>query len=243
MHNHSEELSLSSPPVYCPDVTPPKRPALLEASAGTRTLTLRWLENIEEDLDYYLLYRANSAEAARDPQLMVLHKQIARNPTATPRTGEVAPSRVTDATGNLVARRLQLDDVVPANEVFYYRLAAVDKNGNASEPSAVVAGRAYQHRPAPPVWNLPERSPATNPTHVTLSWTHPDDQRLACLVERRATGGAMWVSVSGWLPHGEYAYEDTPPDLTLEWQYRLRVRDVLGQTASQSPTVTLPALP
>jgi len=235
-------LSQSTPPVYCPDVTPPKRPILLEAGGGPKTITLRWLENMEEDLDYYLLYRTDSEEAARELRKMVLHKQIAVSPTATPRTGEVSPSQVTDANGNPVARRLQLDDLVSANEVFYYRLAAVDKSENVSEPSAVVTGRAYQARPAPPVWNIPQRIPTTNSTYVSLSWTHPEDQQLACLVARRAAGGAMWVSISGWLPPGKYIYEDIPPDITLEWHYRVRVRDGLGQTASQSPTVTLPAL-
>jgi hypothetical protein len=233
---NTSSLSRPSPPVCCPDITPPGRPALIEGAGGAKMIILRWIENVEADLDGYRLYRADTAEAAKDIRLMTLHKNIARSPTATLRSGEVAPVAVSG-----VARRLQLDDSVSPNVTYHYRLVAVDTSGNLSEPSPVVTGRAYQPPPAPPVWNPPERKPSLNPTVVSLSWTHLTDQQLACLVERRAPGGPLWTSVSGWLPRGVYIFEDTPPNLAAAREYRLRVRDHLGQVAAAMPVVTLPA--
>lgn len=226
VHNRSKELSLSSPPVYCPDVVPPKKPTLLEAAGGNKVITLRWMESVEEDLYHYLLYRTDILEATRDIRLIPLHKQIAKNPEATLRPNEVAPTQVVDSKGNVIARRLQLDDTVSPNVTYHYRLVAMDTNGNRSEPSAVVSGRAYQLSPEPP--NL--AVPIWDPTHrkVKLSWTS-NDPDLESMVERKEENGPVWFTISGWLDRGIYTYEDEPPDWTQNYEYRIKVRDVLSQ--------------
>lgn len=229
------DFSNSSPPVCCPDVVPPNRPLMLEAIGGDRVITLRWIENSDEDLDYYLLYRANAHEASLDTRTMTLHKRIAKNSTAALRTGEISPHAVTGK-----PRLLELNDTVSPNINYYYRLVAVDTNRNVSQPSSLISGLAYQLPPSPPVWDTPQRTPITSPTSVLLSWTHSTDQHLSCLVERRLLGTHRWASASGWLMPGVYIYRDTPPDIMSPWEYRLRVRDDLGQMAMVMPTVILP---
>ena len=230
VHNRSKDLSMSSPPVYCQDVMPPSRAILLQASGGDKVIRLRWLENAEEDLDRYVLYRADSFEKARDVRLMTQHEQIAITPTTTLRQGEVAPSFVTDEGGNRIARRLQYDDRgVSANLIFYYRLAAVDKAGNSSEPSDIVAGRAYQLLPDPPTLNFPVWD--AEHKKITLTWTSADPD-LESMVERRVEDSSLWISTPLWLPRGLYTYQDEPPDSTRRYEYRIKVRDTLGQINS-----------
>jgi len=223
---NKSEPSPASPPVCCPDVTPPKRPVLLEAGGGNKVITLQWMENMELDLDHYLLYLSDKLEAAKDLRTMTLHKRIAKSPTATPPTGGVAPDEVTDADGNVMAGRLQLEDIAAPNVTYHYRLVAVDMSGNRSEPSAVVSGRAYQPPPEPPNLAVPIWDTAHQ--KVTLTWTHTD-QKLESLVERRSQGGLMWISVTGWLTQGVYTHTDEPPDPSRRYEYRIRVRDELGQ--------------
>jgi hypothetical protein len=228
-------LSYPSPPICCPDIVPPKRPVLLEAANDEKVITLTWVRNTEADLDHYLLYKTDSLEAAQDRRNMELHKLIAKSPSVILRSGEVAPETVAGR-----ANLLQIADTVNPSMIYYYRLVAVDTSENLSESSVVVSGRAYQLLPSPPIWNQPERKPTSNPIFVLLSWTHPTDQYLACLVERHMPGIPRWISVSGWLPHGVYTFQDTPPDITTAWEYRLRVRDQLGQMANTMPTTLLP---
>jgi hypothetical protein len=85
---------------------------------------------------------------------------------------------------------------------------------------------------------------------VELSWSYPmgddgysEDPRWATLVERRQSGGTLWRATSPWLPRGTYTFEDIPPDLMMGWEYRLRVRDHLGQVAASLPSITLPVMP
>jgi hypothetical protein len=70
-------------------------------------------------------------------------------------------------------------------------------------------------------------------------WTHASDQRLACLVERRPGGGGYWVVVSPWLPRSVYNFLDAPPDVNAAWDYRLRIRDQVGQVASDLPVISI----
>jgi hypothetical protein len=114
-------------------------------------------------------------------------------------------------------------------------IVATDTSGNRSEPSRMLRGRALVPPPEPPVWLPPARGPAA----VSLRWIHPGDQRLSCLVERRADGETRWVALSEWLPRGVYAYDDVPPDLDAAWVYRIRVRDHDNRHAAVIPEVFL----
>jgi hypothetical protein len=152
-------------------------------------------------------------------------------PSSTPATGEVKPTQPSGT------RFLEYEDPALGGE-WLYRLVAEDTAGNRSRPSEVMRARSLVAPPVGPTWKPPVRGT----TAVTLEWTHPLP-RLACNVERRPDSGGLWLSASGWLPRGQYTYEDTPPDLAAGWEYRLRVRDHEGQVASSMPTTTLTPLP
>jgi hypothetical protein len=211
-----------TPPVCCPDVVPPAVPLAHMALADDNAVKLRWLASPDRDLDHYDIYAAREAAA------------VAELATMTPVESWSPASRA----GGVVLERSVARD--PGEWCFW--IVAVDDSGNRSSPSAMLKGRALRPPPQPPVWVSAERTPAGAPDRVTLTWTHPSDQRLTCLVERRATGGP-WSAVSTWLPRGEYTFGDAPPDLAATWEYRIRVRDHQGQTASSMPTRTLPSAP
>jgi len=222
-------LSGSSLPVYVPVKLPPARPVLLEAAGAAQSITLRWVENPETDLDGYHLYRAASAVDAEDIRTMTLHQRIARSPTATLRSGEVAPSVVLNANGQAVTGRLEIADgpQLPAKTNYFYRLVALNTSGVPSAPSAVLSGQAYKLPPARP--NL--STPTWDTAHVTVSlvWTSSDAD-LECRVERRVYGRQMWQPLGDWLARGLYTYRDQPADTTVRYEYRIRVRDPYGQT-------------
>lgn len=210
-HNRGP-LSRSSPPVWLPNVVPPRTPVLTKALGGDREITLRWTSNREPDLAEYRVYRAKSEEAARDTRLMTLVHT------------EAVPA------GDPMARPAEVtwtDSPVPGRVTFSYRLVAVDEAGNVSNPSQVLAARAFdESRPAPPIWNAPVPGAGNA---MTLSWTSPIAD-LRCLVQRHIAGAATWENASTWLPRGVYTYDDQDRLPGLQYVYRLRVMDTAGRT-------------
>ncbi|MDP9442764.1 MAG: hypothetical protein M3P34_11450, partial [Actinomycetota bacterium] len=132
--------------------------------------------------------------------------------------------------------RFEVAVVTPPGEWCFW-VVAEDGDGNRSQPSAMLRGISLRGAPAPPVWQSANRAGG----NVELVWSHGEDQRLASLVERRPSGGPIWSAISPWLPRGQYQYTDTPPDVAAAWDYRLRVRDHLGQVAAERPVTQLPA--
>lgn len=229
VHNRSKELSLSSPPVYCPDVVPPRTPVITKVFAGPpdpaipgdtgdRRITLKWASNREPDLKEYRIYRADSKEGARDLRMMTLvHTEPVMLGDSAARPEEVGWT----------------DKPVPGLVTFYYRLVAVDKgdppiySSNVSEPSFVAAARAFDDlRPKPPVWNPP--MPGINVDEIVLSWSSRFAD-LACLIERRAIGEMNWTALSGWLSRGSYMFKDNVRATGITYQYRLRIIDKGGR--------------
>jgi hypothetical protein len=228
------DLSPPTPPICCPDVVPPPAPVALLALAADRAVRLRWSRSPSPDVARYLVYRGDEA-AGDDVRAMTLIATLAPTATATPQAGEVQPTAVPDQPLSLEYK----DEFKnPRNEAWRYRIVAEDASGNRSTPSAVLTGRPLRPPPSPPTWDPPVRGATT----ARLAWQHLTDERLSCLVERRPSGGGLWFSVSGWLPRGVYRYDDTPPDLSAAWDYRLRVRDHLGQVAESMPITTLAAV-
>ncbi|HEX2079265.1 MAG TPA: hypothetical protein VHG08_16180 [Longimicrobium sp.] len=205
-------LGPSTPPVYLPNVAPPRAPVITKVLGGDRRITLRWASNREPDLAEYRVYRTDREEAARDIRLM---ERVHTEP--------VSP-------GDPATRPAELawdDAPVPGLTSLYYRLVAMDDAGNVSAPSPVFAGRAFDDsRPPPPTWEPPVAG--TLPGEITLSWTSaiPD---LRCLVQRRRAGAATWEVVSSWLPRGTYVYTDQGRSPSLQYEYRLRVMDPEGK--------------
>ncbi len=217
-HNRGS-LSASGPPVWLPNVVPPRAPSVLRAQAGDRRVTVAWASNREADLAEYRVYRCEGTDDARDLRLMTLVHTL------------------TVAAGDPAARPAELtwlDQPVPALTNFAYRVVAVDSAGNVSEASSTLVGRAYDESlPAPPTptasWG------AAAPFPARLTWTAADES----LLERREATGLFWVQASGWLPAGAQTIDDAVAD-TAAWTYRVRSRKPTGAVAA-GPTVTLSA--
>lgn len=214
------DLGLATPPVICPDVVPPRAPAITKVFAGDpdpsapgdRKITLRWASNREPDLREYRVYRADNEGAARDLRLMTLMYTNVR-PFGDPAT---RPAEIT-----------WTDTAVQGLVTYYYRLVAVDSVGNKSEPSRVVAGRAFDDaRPASPVWNTP--LPGASLNEIVLSWTLTITD-ISCLVQRRLAGVDPWINISGWLARGAYTFTDTSRTPAVSYDYRLLVIDNHGR--------------
>ena len=158
---------------------------------------------------------------------MLEQARLSSNPTSTPAAGAVAPT----ASGSAMAWS---DTAATPGREWFYRLVAEDIWGNRSEPSALLSARSLFPVPAAPTWLQPTRGASL----ISLSWTHPDP-RMASRVERRPAGG-MWQEItSGWLPRGQYEFDDTPADLAAAWDYRLTVRDHANNNAPVTPVVTI----
>jgi hypothetical protein len=189
------------------------------ALAADRAVNVSWLPVPVGDVDHYLLYRGRDDAEIADPRDLT--------PVAT----------VAGAT--VIGSPVQVS--VPCDPgAWCFRVIAVDTNGNWSRPSGIVAGHALLPPPPTPVWLDAVRDGDA----VHLTWKPGDspatDPRLACLVERRRATGGFWSSVSGWLPRAVYTFDDEPPQPDAAWEYRLRVRDALGQVALDLPAVTVP---
>jgi hypothetical protein len=211
--------SAPTPPVCSPDVVPPPAPVGRLALAADLAVTVSWLPVPAADLDHYLLYRGRDDTEVADPR-------------------ELVPLLTLPAAG-LPAGPVQVS--VPCDPgAWRFRVVAVDSSGNRSRPSQILAGHALLPPPAAPEWTGATRDADT----VQLTWRPAGnpaaDPRLACLVERRPAGTGVWGAVSGWLPRATYAFTDAPPDPDAGWDYRLRVRDALGQVAATLPTTTVP---
>jgi hypothetical protein len=230
-------MSKPTPPICCPHVVPPAPPAVQRALADDGKVRLQWLRSPESDVARYLIYRAAEQADAADVRRMQEIARVAPNHASVVGPNEVLPVSVPGQPSWLE----HVDAATPGEWI--YRVVAEDTSGNRSEASDQLRGASLRPAPKPPVWNQPERRPAGNPKYLYLSWTHPDDQRLATLVERRAQGTDYWVATGEWLPRGAYETEDLQADPAQGWEYRLRVRDHAGQTADLLPVLSVPAGP
>lgn len=220
-HNRSE-LSLSSSPVYLPNVIPPRTPVITKILGGDRQIILRWSSNRESDLSEYHVYRADTKEAARDLRLMTqVHIEIV--PAIEP---SLRPAEITWS-----------DTPIPGLVNFYYRIIAVDSAKNVSEPSSFVTARSFDSsRPEPPTWETTQLG--ATPNSIILFWsTSITDFR--CLVQRKHVGLIDWENISGWLPKGHYTFEDHDRDIDKEYNYRLRVLDNKGVMNRQHHEITV----
>jgi hypothetical protein len=134
-------LSLSSPPIYMPKVTPPRTPVITKVQGGNRQITLSWNCSREPDLVEYRIYRTDNNENARDIRLMTqVHSEVI--PSGDPMERPVVMQQI---------------DEVPNLRSWYYRIVAIDVAGNVSPPSKLVTAQAYDlSPPAPPTWRRAE---------------------------------------------------------------------------------------
>lgn len=216
--NNMSPLSLSSPPIWLPNVVPPRSPVLTRILGGDRSITLSWASNREVDLARYRLYRADNEGASRDLRLMTLvHEEVvpAGDPNARPAEVSFTDTRV------------------PGLVTCYYRLVAVDSEDNASAPSAAATGRAYDESlPVVPVPAVAWVNTA-GVTRAQITWNSPDETML-----QRRDPGRSWVEVASWRPPGAYTIRDPFSEPQNTYEYRLWSRKVTG-AVSKGAGVTL----
>jgi len=208
--NNPGPFTHTSPPVWMPDVQPPRAPAITKALGGDRQITLTWSTvGRETDLSEYRLYRAERA---------LIGRELAGLAPVHTRTASSIPGTDTQASWS--------DTGVRGMVSYSYYLVAVDSAGNASAPAQATA-RAYDNsRPAPPTWS-PAVPNAGNA--VVLTWTSPTAD-LRCLVERRPADSPTWEQLGGWLARGVYTQTDDRRAPGEQYVYRLRVLSADGRS-------------
>ena len=155
------DWSLTFPLVEVRDVTPPKTPTLLTATAFDNAAYLAWRANTEPDISEYRVWRATSPAALLD---------VRRQPpvrTLAAVTGE--------------ARVVHADEGLEGLRTYSYRVAAVDTAGNVSEPTPVISVRVPDSKaPQPPEWTRAEwvrRTPPDPSTRTTTRRRSPPGSR------------------------------------------------------------------
>lgn len=233
-HNRSP-LSLSGPPVWLPNVIPPRTPTITKILGGDRQITLRWVSNREADLAEYRVYRADSEELARDLRLMTLvHTEVVAVSDPSLRPAEV------------VWTNAPVEGLV----TFYYRVVAVDDPGNVSEASTVIGGKATDASPPAPAtlqraqWirmdalgnELPWADTTAGLTPaVRIEWLG-ESPSFEYLVTRRNGPTDFWRTVMPWT--STQLYLDTSVDVEEDYEYRVMTRKPAGLS---STSMELPA--
>jgi hypothetical protein len=235
-HNQSATLSISSPPVYLPKVTPPRAPVITKVQSGDREITLSWASNREPDLAEYRVYRAASAEATRDLRLMNLVGTVAvdRDPTVRPATVQWS------------------DKPLPGLKDFWYCVVTVGRmnptdpaagGGNVSEPSVARRARAACLTPPPaPTWVSSTWGVFLGVRGIMLSWSGTDEDAKFVLRRRRA-GTTLWTSLAENIEFDtavqniEYVDVTASPHETYE--YMLLAVDPGGNRSGESALLSM----
>jgi hypothetical protein len=218
-HNQSE-LSLSSPPVWLPKITPPRTPVITKVFAGDpnpdspneRKISLQWGYSREPDLKEYRIYRTHEREKISDIHLMThVHSEM------------IPP-------GDPIWRSQELtwtDILVRPLITFYYRITAVDNADHESQASNPVSARGIDDAiPIPPRLIISWVDSGSGSIRAEASWSSIDDS----LLQRRKVGIGWWIAISDWSLPGSYKVLDKDSDPRQSYEYRLRVKGLNGAT-------------
>lgn len=246
------QLSLSSPPVYLPNVVPPQAPVITKVLGGDREITLQWASNREPDLVSYRVYRTEDKQKTRDIRLM---KLVHTNPV---------PS------GDLISRPAVVswtDKPVPGLREFWYCIVAVAKpDSNSpldgvekfSKPSQVYRMRAYDLTPPDPPtltkvdwvrvdfannvssWSDPIPPNKSWTPAVHLEWAGAEAE-TKLLVQVKRSSDESFSSASGWLEPGTTAFLHKGVSMFETYEYRLKVVTNSGNVNNRySPFILSP---
>lgn len=218
----SDGLSYPTRPVQAVDTVPPSAPTVTKVTAGHTdpgesdhgVITLRWSRNPERDVASYSVYRALSREDAADIRLMT---EVASVPN--PDADEV----------------VWTDETPPPLERSYYRLVAVDENGNVSRASDRYAARATEAPPTPPTPTVSWEADGNGGHRAAVSWTSDYET----MVQLKPVDATNWISRSDWLSPGSQTFQDEAPDASDRYDLRLLARSTTGATgAGNAATLT-----
>lgn len=203
------------------DLTPPAVPTGLVAEAGDQQVALSWLPGSEVDLAYYAIYRASGVTT-------VLGDSV----------GRVLPPE-----------SVYLDQNLPNDLAFSYRIIAVDLSDNRSDPSDV--GSATPVDMTPPQQPIGLRATAGN-RRVTLGWLPNTVVDLAGYVVFRGLTAVSLDSI-GAVPVTVTTFADTGLTNGVRYFYQLAAVDERGNrgplslsadaTPEADPDTTAPSGP
>lgn len=137
----------------------------------------------------------------------------------------------------LPASARQFEDLyVQPGQEFWYRLVAVDKNGNRSDPTPPVAIRIGA--PAIPAAAAPKATYVSDPyPQARIDFAQPP-AGLAVMVEVEAGENATWVALAGPIVSQTEATDPAPPAKGRVF-YRVYYRATNGAAGAPSPAVEL----
>ncbi len=127
------------------------------------------------------------------------------------------------------------DLYVSAGEQYWYRLVAVDKNGNRSDPTRPVVIRVGSPQiPAPAV--LTAQYAAAPYPHVALQFQQPP-AGLNVIVERQDQTQDGWIRIAG--PMSAQTMTDNNVPASGNWRYRIAYVTADGKVGPASTVVTI----
>jgi pectin methylesterase-like acyl-CoA thioesterase len=202
-------LALNVAPAFAAgDTTPPAAVKGMTTSADTSRVKLDWSSNSEADLAGYLVYRATSVDGTYTPL------------TATPRTSSDYS-----------------DTAAPVGYPAYYKVTAVDKTGNESDPVAVSGVRKDGTKPLA-VKSLTGAQAATG--EITLDWADNAEADLAgYLVTRATTSGGTYTKLNT-TPTKDSTLVDKTAQVGGSYYYKVTAVDLGGNASSAVSVSVLP---
>jgi pectin methylesterase-like acyl-CoA thioesterase len=202
-------LALSVAPAFAAgDTTPPAAVKGMKTSADTSRVKLDWSSNSEADLAGYLVYRSTSVDGTYTPL------------TATPRTSSDYS-----------------DTAAPVGYPTYYKVTAVDKTGNESDPVAASGVRKDGTKPLA-VKSLTGTQDDTGV--ITLEWADNTEADLAgYLVTRATTSGGTYTKLNT-TPTKTSTFEDKDGKVGGSYYYKVTAVDLGGNASSTASVSVLP---
>ena len=199
------------------DNLPPATPTGLAASVSVADATLTWVKNTEADLLGYLLYRDGRLVNAAGPAVGDL-RDYALQFAAT-------------------AAARYIDKALP-DGTFRYTIAAIDRAGNVSGPSAPVTVTLNRRAPRATIVD-PDNGARVDRTVYVLATT-PDQDVSRVLFQVRADSSATWTDIGTADTAAPWEASWDPTGLSYG-VYRLRAiaTDTANQTDSAPPEISV----
>lgn len=208
-YDNAESAASDSVSVQIPDVTLPPVPVLTGADGANARATLTFAPGLpEEKTAQFLVLRGGAAD---DLGVVI---------------GDPLPAS---------ARRFE-DLYVQPGQDYWYRLVAVDKNGNRSDPTRPVA--LHIGAPVIPAAAAPKLAFVKDPFPQVRVEFDPPPPGLAAMVEVRAGEKGNWVALAGPIEGQSHAVDTNPPSSGRVF-YRVFYRASNGATGSPSPAAEL----
>jgi chitodextrinase len=186
------------------DTVSPNPPRITDIDGRDGKVSLRFAGSPpEEDIDTFLVVRSVSEN---DPGLVL---------------GDPVPAK----------KNCFEDTFVAVGQTYWYRIVAVDQNGNRSDPSW--ARQVTVGNPAIPAPDRPSLAVEQEPLrHVRISFKTPPEE-LEVIVQRYEKGN-VWRPLTGGIRNATDAVDLNPPQLPTV-RYRLIYRAANGALGDPSP--------